>query len=61
MERMANGAKTEFILIPSRKWKDIYRAMDCESCLRTGVVRVEKEGVVVMCTRGAKGRKTTCL
>lgn len=54
---MANGAKTEFIFIASKKWKDIYDAMDNENCLRAGVVKVEKNGVVVMCTRGAKSRK----
>jgi len=58
MGRMANGAKTEFITIPSRRWKDIYKAMDCERCLRTGVVKVQAKGVVIMCTKGARiGKK----
>jgi len=57
MANEANGAKTEFVFVSSREWKDIYKSMACEHCLRTGVVKVEKDGVVIMCTRSTRKAK----
>ena len=56
------GAKTSFVFVPSKKWKDIYKAMECEKCLRTGVVKVEDKGVVILCTQSTiADKKTKCL
>lgn len=43
------GAKTEFVFIPSKDWKEIGKAMGKMKCLRCGVIRVEKNGVRILC------------
>jgi hypothetical protein len=47
------GAKTEFIFIKSLKWDEIYSQLKKKKCLRCGIVRVEKNGVVALCAKSS--------
>jgi hypothetical protein len=61
-KKAKEGARTDFVFIPYTAWRDIYRVMECDRCIRTGVVKVHRGGVTVLCTRSAKkGRDLTCL
>ncbi|MFH1785619.1 MAG: hypothetical protein ABH842_04265 [Candidatus Micrarchaeota archaeon] len=46
---MGKKAKTDFIFVKSKNWKTIDKAMKKMKCLRSGVIRVEKNGVTILC------------
>ncbi|VVC02918.1 Uncharacterised protein [Candidatus Bilamarchaeum dharawalense] len=48
---MGKGAKTDFVFIRTKNWKEIDKKMKRLKCLRSGVIRVEKTGVTILCAR----------
>lgn len=50
---MGTGAKTDFVFIRTKDWKKIDKKMKELKCLRCGVTKVEKDGVVMLCAKSS--------
>lgn len=45
------GAKTDFVFLRTKDWRKIDKKMKALKCLRCGVTKVEKDGVVILCAK----------